>query len=459
MPMMRKSTLAAVALVVLSANSAMAAKITPSGFPSTPVLGGGGAVWTESLRSGGYAVKAGSSTGPEVTVGTFRPERPLATVLFQWLAGSGSLTLTGSRAFSDDPVSGGLTYTEQYAGPRLGPLERLTRCPGTRVGLRSFDVSGDAYAFRQCDDTGGHVEIRDLGSPPLGPSRSVGSGGFGTRIAGRYVAWLDGSYGEDVSFNSGDIVVYDRVAGTEVYRVPRGELTAPIRSLDVQDDGKIAVAFRPDVRTARVAVGWASPQEPQVHLLPLKPMIDYHVHIANNTIAFERGNDPHGVTQRAEVGISDLAGRTHIVARHTDDSTSEEGFDYDGHRLLWRQLGCEHAQLMIQATSTTQPPDNLRPCPLRLLRPPTYRAGRATFAINCGPFQRPCLFEVSLRIGSAHGPRAGRETSRNPVRVKLSPAAQHTLKHHHAILVHVRVLIIDAAFRAQVRTANVTLRR
>lgn len=461
--MRRKVTLAAfpaVFAVLWAAGPAASAQIATRGLPLTPVLSGGGALWTESSPSGGFAVKAGSAGRGQTTVQRLRPENPnMSEYLAPALAGSDTLTLAGNTAFARDPFSVAQAYTEVYGGSRLGPLSRVARCGGTRVNLRSFDVSGDAYAYHQCDDAGGHVEIRDLGSPPLGPARSVGSGGFGARIAGRYVAWLDGSYHDDVTYNTTDIVVYDRVAGTEVYRVPAAELPGLIQSLDVQADGKVAFAFAPTDRNLTLVVGWASPQEPHVHRLPLKPMTSYDVHLAGDTIAFERGNAPNGVVQDAEVGISDLAGRAHIVGRHADDYLFQESLDYDGQSVLWRHLGCSRAELVIRnaasVAGSTPPPR----CPLKLLRRPTYKAGRATFAIGCGAFSPPCSFFVELRIGNAHGRLAGRADSKSPVRIKLSKAAQHTLKHRRSIRLHLTVSISDDALRCQDRTATITLRR
>lgn len=82
--------------------------------------------------------------------------------------------------------------------------------------------------------------MRDTAAEPLSPARSVGLGGVGVRIAGRYVAWLDGPY-RDVPGSVYDIVVYDRMTDGELYRVSRNELDGSPISLDVQEDGKVAL--------------------------------------------------------------------------------------------------------------------------------------------------------------------------------------------------------------------------
>ena len=174
-----------------------------------------------------------------------------------------------------------------------------------------MDVSGDAYVYRQCDAELGHVEIRDPGAVPS--SRSVGSGGYGARISGRYVAWLGGAYSYTFG-NTVDVVVYDRFVGQEVYRLPRADIPGTIHGLDVQDDGKVAIAYENGTTDLNpVVVGWASPQEPRLHRLPLPPRGEYGLRIAGDQIAYQAGVARNFTIQRADVGIVDLAGRTRLV--------------------------------------------------------------------------------------------------------------------------------------------------
>jgi hypothetical protein len=328
--------------------------------------------------------------------------------------------------------------------------------------LRSVDVSEDAYVWRECDSGRGHVEIRDRGARPLSPARSVGTGGYGARIAGRYVAWLDGSYiGSPDDVN--DIVVYDRVTDAEVYRVPHAELPGVVRSLDVQDDGKVAFAFAAIRRSEQQVVGWASPAEPHVHRLPLAPSQNYDVHIAADKIAFERGRGSD-VIQDAEVGLSDLAGHTQIVVKHADDYPTSQSFDYDGQHLVWRQLGCEHPELVIAAVDAQPSPGGARHCPLKLLRAPTYRNGKVSFRLDCGAFGPRCEFAVALRTIGRHARAVGEtgfpgRATRNPVSVTLSHRARRTLARHGTIRLAVKAELFDDQLRQQIRHTTVTVRR
>jgi hypothetical protein len=227
----------------------------------------------------------------------------------------------------------------------------------------------------------------------------------------------------------------------------------------------VAFAFAAVRAGEQQVVGWASPAEPHVHRLPLAPSQNYDVHIAADRIAFERGRDSRGdfAIQDAEVGLSDLAGHTQIVARHADDYPSQESFDYDGQHLLWRQLGCEHPELVIAAVDAQPSPGGARHCPLKLLRPPTYRHGTVSFRFDRGAFELPCTFDVWLRTPGAHGRAVGTNVpgrgSTNPVNIELTRAARLTLARRGRIRLAVKVRLSDANFRQQIRHTTVTVRR
>jgi hypothetical protein len=416
---------------VLFVTGPAAAQIRPSAFPYEPAFAGDRVLWFERLADGAATVEEGPVAGPPRTVQRF-PEHGGADVLDLALAASPQRAVVSVNAYEDVGPRFGLRplYVDVFTGPSAGPLERIFRCPGDEVRLRSVDVSGDAYVYRQCDDHAGHVEVRDPGEPSLSPSRSVGFGGYGARIAGRYVAWLDGYYSEAVTTNAADVVVYDRVLDSELYRIPRSEIPGLIHSLDVQDDGKVAFAFDPSGDYERgVWVAWASPAEPRVHLLPLGPRHEYDVKIANDRIAFQRGNGPNWAIQDAEVGIAELSGRTRILGRGSDDMARRESFDFDGRRLVWIELGCEDRTIVVHDIDAASRENPRGRCRLRLLSRPRLRGRVLRLRVGCGALPGPCWFAVSLRttgpgrrryVGYGGGDSDG-------VRVSLTRAGQRLL--------------------------------
>lgn len=462
--LVRKIPFVLIAVAALINGPADAA-VTPERFPSVPVFGGDGVLWAEPLPLGSYVLRSGAPGRPTRERQQFRTERPgdESLSLRVVTAASGSVSLLSSWEFQDLFLPGlRNVYYEQYAGPAGGPLERLARCPGSRETFRSIDVSGDAYVYRQCDDDRGHVEVRDIGAAPSSPSRSVGDGGFGARIAGRYVAWLDGQYSTSSLANGTDIVVYDRVLDREVYRIPNTQLPGLIQSLDLQEDGKVAFAFGPSPSDDDVVLGWASPDEPHVHRLLLPAMDSYDIHMTGDEIAFQRGKAPNYVVQNAAIGITNLAGDARILARHTDDYIGQESFDFDGMRLVWRELGCERPRLVVRDAGAAGSTNGSGPCPLRMKRRPAYKRGVATFFLSCGALAAPCSFHVQLRTTGAKSRRVGQSEpagSENPIRVRLTRKARKLIARRGSLHLRVSASLFDQDTRNQTRKSTVTLRR
>jgi hypothetical protein len=451
-------------LVTAGTHSARATTVYPDRFPADPVLAGGRAVWVERAPQGAVQLVAAPDGHDPRVIQLVRPDQaPAGQYLSVALAASDETAVVQTYASTNNGFGAVPDYTELLAGSPDGPLQTHGRCRGEGVPLRSVDASGGAFVWRQCDGGLGHVEIRDstVGAPA---AAAVGQGGFGARIAGRYVAWLDGDrpYTGLGSANETDIVVYDRIARAEVYRIPRDALPGPVQSLDIQEDGKLAFAYQVTYPTRTSAVGWASISEPSVHRLPLAPMGSYDVHIADDRIAFQRGKVIHGiVVPNAEIGISDLAGNTSTVARGTDDLLFQESFDYDGRRVISHVLGCERRKLIIRSATYLAASTDQRRCPLKLLRRPVYRRGVVTLRLGCGALLPPCGFNVRLRTAGHHSQPLGKDTSNspNPVRVKLSPSARRLLARRGMLRLAIAADLFDGVGRPSIRRTTAILRK
>jgi hypothetical protein len=221
-------------------------------------------------------------------------------------------------------VDGGPLHqeTQYFAGPVGGRLKSVERCPAS--GGAGLDVSGRALVFSPC---GKGLEIDDLrGAPPV---HIEAVQPFLPRIAGRYAAWIEGPYG---GADPMAVVVYDRKARAEAYRIPASELPAQIDSLDVQDDGTIALSFEPDPRQPpSVQVGWASIAHPTLHRIPLPVRSYYAVKIAGDHVAFLRSSPS---ARRRQVGISDFAGHHRVFERNAYPTMP----DLDGTEIAYAKV-------------------------------------------------------------------------------------------------------------------------
>lgn len=452
--------------LLASASAVAAASISTSEIPFVPSFAGNHVVWIAERAGGGVELRRAQVGGRPETVQTFAPRIPFKPrFLVTTLAASDARALLVAHAYEGGFQGGPRSmYVDWFTGPPAGPLDRIDTCPGERypgqvfTTLRSVDVSGSAYAYRRCDDGLGHVEIRDDGTPPLSPARAVGTGGAGARIAGRYVAWLDGGYGEQSPNNAADIVVYDRVDGTEVYRVPRAQIPGFVTSLDLQDDGKVAFTYALSAKHFFPrAVGWASAAEPRVHRLTAPANRLYDVRIGSDTIAYESESEFIASGRDTRIETSDLAGNARVVVTGADDYSSNEGFDFDGQRLLWRQLGCKRWRLVTH--DVADGPVAFKPlhCKLRVFRRPVVKRGRVTLRLGCAPLARPCDFAVTLR--TPKGRKVGSVEGRSPLRVPLTRYALTRLARRGVLRAQVRAVISDNDSREQTRSATVLLRR
>jgi hypothetical protein len=440
------------AVAAYSVATAYADVVTTPRFPDRPTLAGDRAVWIQHSRSGRYVeLWSGAPATASRFVQRFgfgHYDVPPRGFVQPSLAASSSLALTSVVA-TETELGSFRAEDDRYLGPPNGPLEQIAHCDTVVDIPRSADVWAEAYAYRACDDQEGHVAIRDVAAAPMSPPRSVGSGGAGARIAGRYVAWLDGPY-EDPDRSTAvypepddriwDVVVYDRVADAEVYRISRAELPGRAESLDVQEDGKVAIVYHrtgDDPYPADLVVGWASPQDPRIHPLRLPVREGYTVRIGGDRIVFQGGDRTFGaVTQTADLGVASLDGGVRILARNTPAtiSISGESFDSDGERILWRQLTCRKWRLVLGALDAVPATPPATRCRLRLERRPTVRGGTATLEVDCRPFTAFCRSDVGLRLARGDGRSIGSATNaRNPVEIKLTKYARQLLRARGAL--------------------------
>jgi hypothetical protein len=313
------------ALAVVS--PAQAASWSAGKKAPSAVLAGSGVAWI--ARGGNRALYEARPSHAPRRIQVFR--KPSGGSF----AGSGSGVVIENEAVVpatpvDGPASGG---TEFFAGPVGKPLDSLGRCGfGIGTGLGRIDISGATLAFVRCDGT---VEVRSLGGPPA--SRTFGASAHAVRLAGRYVAWLEGDYDRTNPRSQADIVVYDLRADVEAYRIRAAAIGGAVRSLALQADGKIAFEFDPNANDTnpRALVAWASRAEPRVHKLPLPRRTSYGVTLVHNRIVFARDSKANK-RPFEEMGVTDLKGHTRLFARHAAGT----GVDYDGRNVAFAERTC-----------------------------------------------------------------------------------------------------------------------
>lgn len=438
---MRKVALSTVLLVGAIAPASASASERAIAVPfsaESPALAGERVMWTQLRAGGGLGVWAQTPGTMAKRVHAVAP--PPSGFVVGRLAASPTRVILGTTAAPRT----GVGAHDVYLGLPGAALELLQHC--TEGPPYSVDVWEDAYVHRTCTDAEetGQVEITDLASPPLSPARTVGEWGFLSRIAGRYVTWIEGNWSPGASVvNADDIVVYDRVEDREVYRLTPAEVPGFVYSLAIQEDGKVAVSYH-EGRSGlnSTLVGWASPEEPFIHPVPLPVRGEYMARMAKDLVAFHGGKSLDFTIQHAYVGVSDLAGNAHTIAKNTDAHPLQETFDFDGAQLVWRELGCQTARLVVRSvTAPGTAPGGATDCPLRLHRPAVVNEKTATLRFDCGAFPTPCEFSATLRLTGREKRLAGKtkRSTRNPVHINLTPTAVRRIKRHGSLAVNARV--------------------
>lgn len=321
--------LAAVALLAVAAPAAGSTWKAGKRAPHV-ALAGGGVAWYTSRPDGGRALYAAQPGRKPRRVESFPPPREPAVFIGGAFAGSASTVVLENATYipGNQVDSGGSGGVDLYAGASGGRLDLLNRCGGgLGSALGRIDVSGTRVAFQRCDEK---LEVRDLagGTAP----QVVGLSVRAVRIAGRYVAWLEGGYDSTPSPSRADIVVYDLEAGAEAYRIPAAAIATSVQSFSLQGDGKVAFAFDPsfDDTNPRLLVAWASRSEPSVHRVPIKRRLSYSIRLRRDRIVFS-GYSSARETAPEELGVTDLKGRSRLIVR----KGSGLGIDFDGKHVAY----------------------------------------------------------------------------------------------------------------------------
>lgn len=394
--------LLAAASVWLGISPALAASVDAGRYVRLdgPRLAGGEVVWVEYPDAGGYVVRGSPLAGG--------PTRVL------WTSDTTERRVRASIAASSEQV-----LVQQFVDPiadratiRIGADGDVARVgPACGDCQSELDVSANTAIF-----TGppGGAMIRDFG--PLMSEQTVDGARDLFQVAGRFAAWA----------GTEDLVVYDRVSRSEVYRIPDILPHDSAFSLDLQEDGKTAFYY-PNRTAPRFDVGWASPAEPFVHRLPV-PGAGYEVKIAGDIVAYLRGTSE--VFSRREdlgsdineVGMVTLDGRHRTLVRRVVSDGFDHFFDFDGERLAWQERTCDGVRVAFQDLAVLMARPRLKPplrCPLRL-RSRARVEGRVghllRLPLDCVGFSRGCFVRRAV-VRTARRYRLGRRTIAKGTRV------------------------------------------
>lgn len=336
-----------------------------------------------------------------VRVRALRSGQPART-LFEREAGGlrGFVGLGASRAHAAFALDGAA-----LAGPAGGPFARQPAA----ARVHALDVAGSTLVTVESapgapEGPPTRLVARDLG--PLGGAREIVSGRRLlplVRAAGTSVAYAEEAGGRDVA------VALDRATGTETSRVV---LSGSLEALDVQDDGKLALAT---ARTrTQTSISWTAPGRPGVREVA-RAARRSGVRIAADRIAYVR---PAGISR--ELAVTDLDG---FAAPASFPVADVAAFDFDGERLAFATRGCVYSERVPGLVVRAAPP--LGPCARSepRLRAPR-RAGRALSVLADCPMATAAGCPVALTLvsgGRAAGtrrvrvPRGGERAVRLPL--------------------------------------------
>jgi hypothetical protein len=310
-----------------------------------PVLAGkGGVAWSEA-SAGAEAVRVSSRRRSSAVVYSSTVDS------IGELDGSRSL-LAFSRSYPGCPPAPNVVCpqaNDALAGPPHGPFRELIAPRSCFLPLADqMDVHGRVVGYVQLDCAGERVQllVRDLAKgdrPRVVHEASIpGACCAGVRVAGHLVAWLE----------ERSVVVYDRVARRNVYRVRLG--SRPVLDFDLQSDGTLLLALGSSDVEAPTAVAWVVPGRPRLRVLPSQGHVA-RVEIAGDRIALAVRAGP----TRSKLVVQDLGGRARTIARFRPPLHSSGDFDFDGTRLTWASDRITSSRL------DCPPPGVERPCVMR----------------------------------------------------------------------------------------------
>jgi hypothetical protein len=423
-----------------SASPAAAAPLHAGKLVGGPALVGGKVAWAQRSKHV-LTVRAAEPGARPQTLGSFTSDSAFAP---RARMAASPTYVAVERILGDH--SSDWHFRDVFAGPSGGPLAALgPQCSllGARL-MPTVDVSGDEVVYWDCGTD--RATVRNSSS---GASEAIPANDRGLRLAGRYAAWLDDGAGPQA------IVVYDRVENRVAYEVSRSAVDA---SYDLQADGKIAyvdLAGQAREGVTPVHVAWASPAEPQPHVLPLAPSDSYRVKIVDDRVGFEQERPEARRGELTNLGYVDIAGgRPHaVVTGGLDEGVGDSQFDFDGKRFAWYSLGCRDALLRVTAVGS-HASGLRRHCPLRLRRPPRLSHGRVRVVVDCFGFVECRVPKLTLSL-VRHGHRVVARGSGQSAR--LTTLGRALARRHAGIRVRVRATIVDAEGRREQRSTRVLL--
>lgn len=357
-------TLLALATTLTAADGAAAAlfrmdvaSLRPQAQPqnvSGPVFAGEDVVWTEEAAPRlTHRIRALDPSGTARDVGVL-PAPTGGPYPFDargvTLAGSSTRVLAGTLDLVWGDRLTELYRATVWSAGSGGPVEQLRARESTDQQPSGYAVRATEGAFAIGDD----VFAEEAPSTPAASftaARFVDLAGDLALVADadglRVVRWRDSS---------------------ELYR-PR---VAGIHTVDLQPDGKLAfVLVRDGVRTA----GWASPEEPWPHLLPVEQSAELDVAIAGDRIAVRTTDD---------VAVFTLDGGL-VALVDAPDVLGAPAFD--GRRVAWAARRCA-----VTFVATWSPGEAVPRLPSAGCRPPgpsphlfrlARRAGTLTVGLRC----------------------------------------------------------------------------
>lgn len=428
-----------------------------------PALTPSRVVWGESLPGGGIRILSADAQGDTRTL--LRQDSAPSYALSGRLRASADrlvLELTsGFTGCSDKYCDPPPAQSTILAGTLDSPFQSLSAAPcSSAFNGAQDDVDGNTVVYRDSTCSGGawidfgaaDPSAHQLPSPVSLP-----------RIAGRFIAWVTPANVPGLErYKNNDIVVYDRLAAAEVYRVRADSLKGGVSSLAVLADGTIVYTVVGDYGYG--ALAWASPGDPSPHVLR-EGLYDEVVKVfgrAGGGVAIAQVL-PTGVQS---VGVLSLDGGTNFIG----NALARAGIDpvgFDGNRIAWTSVGCESTTIHVR--SLDEPPANSvqTPCPLRLAAPPTARGHAINLALDCTGFGSPCQSAgvvVTARLGGSSYPVVVAKLSgakRTPALVPLTRAGRRLARRRSRARVTVRATEIGPNGRAENRvvTTVATFRR
>jgi hypothetical protein len=287
-----------------------------------PALAGDRVVWGEQRGQTSVVVGAGSSA-------------PLWQSRSAWLAGplaasrSTVAFATNSNGCSGANTACPVATTFFARRPRHGwlPITAPVRCVSTAAG-RTLAVSEPfvATVTPNCDSPPkATLLVRRDGRVLF---RRDGVECCDVALAGTMLAWR----------SDGAVDVFDLATRRLRFRAapPAG---APITAFDVQADGKLAmlVGRQPDGHTT---IAWRSAADPTLHPLQLAAVLPAHqpgLRLVGDRVVLETAPPatPTDNVPRSALVVSDLAGRTRVLARFSGRLEQVGGFDATPRTVTW----------------------------------------------------------------------------------------------------------------------------